>query len=101
MSAQTSGLKRAAFKIAILAGSYLLLVFLIVTIEVVSGDVRLLGWAYLFCSLAYLIGVTGFCFKDIEKKHVALSVATLAVLFGLIIALVAGVNFKFLIGGQI
>ena len=100
MSTQAAGLKRAGFKIAILAGSYLLLVFLIVTIEVVSGDVRLLGWAYLLGSLAYLIGVTGICFRDIEKKHVALFVAILGILMGLIVGLVAGVNFKFLIGGR-
>ena len=101
MSAQASGLKRAGFKVAILAGSYLLLVFLIVTIERVSGDLPLLRWGYLLGSLAYLFGVTGICFRDIEKKHVALFLAILGILTGLFVGLVAGVNFKFLIGGHI
>ena len=101
MHAEAAGLKRAGFRIVILAGSYLLLVFLIVTFEVASGAAPFLRWAYLISSLAYIIGVIGICLVDTANKLVALSIAVLAILAGLLFGLVAGVGFKSLIGGTI
>ena len=101
MNARTSGPKRAGVKVAIVGGAYLLLIFLIVTIEVVSGDAPFLRWAYLLGSLAYLAAVVVVCFMDIDRKHIVLSFAVLGILLGLFAGVVAGVNFKFLIGGSL
>ena len=94
-------LQAVSIRIAILAGSYLLLIFLVVTVEVVFGTAPFLPWAYLLCSLAYVAGVSGICFVEIARKHVAFLVAALAIPSGLLLGLIAGVGFKFLIGGSI
>lgn len=99
MTGQASGLKRASAGTGILGILYLLIVILIVTVEVVWGEVPALPWAYLTGSLAYLSGAFFICFKAIGNRHVALLAAVIAVFLGLLAGLVVGVNYKLLIGG--
>ncbi len=88
---RSSGVRRAGIRLAILGGVYLLLIFAIITIEVLSGHAAsALGWAYLAFTLAYALGALVICFAYINEKHIAFICAVAAILVGLPVAMVIG-----------
>ena len=99
---ESSGVRRAGIRLAMLGGVYLLLIFAIIAVEVISGyAASALGWAYLAFTVAYALVAFVVCFAYIKEMHIAFICAVAAILVGVPVAMVVGVNFKFLIGGHI